>query len=183
MILALSVRSESRIGVWQTAGFIVGFLGALVVFSPWQNFHVDVFGAALCLLAAVSYAVSYVYMGRYLAGTKLSSVSLSAYQLLIAAAMLALTLPFDPSRRATLDLQSILAIVVLGALGTGIAYIINYTLIRTDGAARASTVTYVVPIVAVVLGVFVANEPLTITLVTGITLVLIGVSMIRKRVQ
>ena len=95
--------------------------------------------------------------------------------------MLAVTLPFDPSSRATIDLRSILAIVVLGVLGTGIAYIINYTLIRTDGAARASTVTYLIPVVAVLLGIFVADEPLTVTLVTGIALVLIGVSMIRKR--
>ena len=71
--------------------------------------------------------------------------------------------------------------MVLGILGTGIAYVLNYQIITSDGATAASTVTYLLPVVAIVLGVLVLNETVTAITLAGIALVLGGVALARVR--
>ena len=71
------------------------------------------------------------------------------------------------------------AIAVLGIIGTGFAYVLNYQIITSDGATVASTVTYLLPVVAIVLGVLVLNESVTVTVLAGIALVLAGVALTR----
>jgi len=53
------------------------------------------------------------------------------------------------------------AVAILGIIGTGIAYVLNYQIITSEGATIASTVTYFLPVVAIVLGVLVLGENIT----------------------
>jgi drug/metabolite transporter (DMT)-like permease len=69
---------------------------------------------------------------------------------------------------------------VLGIIGTGIAYVLNYQIITSEGASAASTVTYLLPVVAVVLGVLVLGESITVLVLVGIALVLAGVALSRR---
>jgi len=66
-------------------------------------------------------------------------------------------------------------------LGTGVAYVLNYQIITSEGATVAATVTYLLPVVAIVLGVLVLGETVTITVLAGIALVLAGVALTRPR--
>jgi EamA-like transporter family len=68
------------------------------------------------------------------------------------------------------------------ALGTGLAYLLNYRLIQDEGATTASTVTYLLPIVAVILGAIVLSEPITWNLFAGTAIVLAGVAASDQRV-
>ncbi len=77
--------------------------------------------------------------------------------------------------------ESVAAIVVLGVIGTGFAYVLNYQIITSEGATVASTVTYLLPVVAIVLGVSVLGESVTATVLAGIALVLAGVALTRRR--
>jgi len=74
-------------------------------------------------------------------------------------------------------------VVILGVIGTGIAYVLNYQIITSEGATIASTVTYLLPVVAIVLGVLVLGESVTITALAGIALVLAGVALTRHHAQ
>jgi drug/metabolite transporter (DMT)-like permease len=74
------------------------------------------------------------------------------------------------------------SILTLGALGTGIAYLLNYRLIADEGATAASTVTYLLPIVAVLLGILALGEPLTWNVVAGTALILAGVALAEGRI-
>ena len=67
-------------------------------------------------------------------------------------------------------------------LGTGIAYLLNYRLIADEGATAASTVTYLLPIVAVLLGILALGEPLTWNVVVGTALILAGVALAEGRI-
>jgi drug/metabolite transporter (DMT)-like permease len=134
-----------------------------------------------CLAASVSYAVSYVYMDRYLAHRGLSPVVLSACQLLAASAMLAVALGVSGVQTPHWTVESVTALAILGVLGTGFAYVLNYQIITSEGATVASTVTYLLPVVAIVLGVLVLSETITVIVLTGIALVLIGVALTRLR--
>jgi drug/metabolite transporter (DMT)-like permease len=72
------------------------------------------------------------------------------------------------------------AIAVLGIIGTGLAYVLNYQIITSEGATVASTVTYLLPVVAIVLGVLILKESITVMVLAGIALVLAGVALTRR---
>jgi drug/metabolite transporter (DMT)-like permease len=185
VVLALAIRHQKTVTNWQAAGLILGFAGAVLIFTPWQAAS-DLFsaGGVECLAASVSYAVSYIYMDRYLARRGISPVLLSACQLLAAAVMLAVALGVSGVRTPHLTVETVAAVAVLGIIGTGIAYVLNYQIITSDGATAASTVTYLLPVVAIVLGVLVLNETITAITLAGIALVLAGVALTRvKRTQ
>jgi drug/metabolite transporter (DMT)-like permease len=67
--------------------------------------------------------------------------------------------------------------------GTGFAYVLNYQIITSEGATIASTVTYLLPVVAIVLGVLVLGESVTAIVLGGIALVLVGVALTRRRAK
>jgi drug/metabolite transporter (DMT)-like permease len=76
--------------------------------------------------------------------------------------------------------DAISALVLLGVIGTGIAYVINYRIITDDGPVLASTVTYLLPVVAVILGALVLSEPITLQLAAGVGVILTGVALTRR---
>lgn len=76
-------------------------------------------------------------------------------------------------------LAPVMALLVLGVLGTGLAYVINFALITSEGATGASVVTYLVPVTAAILGVAILGEPWTWLSVVGLVAILTGVSMAR----
>ena len=184
VVLALAVRHQKSVTSWQAAGLIVGFAGAVLIFTPWHTTG-GLFsaGGLECLAASVSYAVSYIYMDRFLARRGIGPVVLSACQLAAAAVMLAIALAVTGAPTPHVTAESVAAIAVLGIIGTGFAYVLNYQIITSEGATVASTVTYLLPVVAIVLGIVVLGESITAIVVAGIALVLLGVALTRRRTK
>jgi drug/metabolite transporter (DMT)-like permease len=120
-------------------------------------------------------------MDRFLAHRGIGSVVLSACQLAAASVMLAVALAVTGVRTPHVTAVSVAAIAVLGVIGTGFAYVLNYQIITSEGATVASTVTYLLPVIAIVLGVLVLSENITVTALAGIALVLTGVALTRRR--
>jgi drug/metabolite transporter (DMT)-like permease len=182
VVLALAVRHQKTMSKWQGAGLIVGFAGAVLIFSPWQAAS-ELFsaGGLECLAASVSYAISYIYMDRFLARRGVGAIVLSACQLAVAAVMLGIALGVSGVRTPHVTAENLAALAILGIIGTGFAYVLNYQIITSDGATVASTVTYLLPVVAIVLGVLVLSESITTTTLAGIALVLAGVALTRRR--
>ena len=118
-------------------------------------------------------------MDRDLAHPGIPPLVLSAGQLTAATVLLAIVFPFAGLQPVHLRWDAIAALAVLGCLGTGIAYILNYRLI-TDEGTTASVVTYLLPIVAVVLGAAILNDHITAQVVGGMIIVLIGVAITRR---
>src|SRR5262249_47310966 len=76
--------------------------------------------------------------------------------------------------------DALIGVAILGAAGTGLAYALNYRLTIDDGPTAASTVTYLLPGVSVLLGVAFLGEPLPWHVLLGLVLALLGVGMIRR---
>jgi drug/metabolite transporter (DMT)-like permease len=180
VVLALAVRHQKTLTSWQAAGLIVGFAGTVLIFTPWHTAGGLTSAGALECLAA---SVSYIYMDRFLARQGLSAIVLSACQLATVAVMLAIALAVTGVQTPHFTVQSVTAIAVLGITGTGFAYVLNYQIITSEGATAASTVTYLLPVVAIVLGVLVLGESVTVTVLAGIALVLAGVALTRYRAK
>ena len=182
MLLAIAVRHQQVFRARQAAGLLVGFGGATLIFSPWHATSSLVSAGGLeCLAASVSYAVSYIYMDRYLARRGINPIALAACQLLAAAIWLAVTLAVTGVRVPHAGAVELTGLVILGVIGTGVAYVLNYQIIASEGAAIASTVTYLLPVVAIVLGVLILGERITVAAVAGTALVLLGVALTRRR--
>jgi drug/metabolite transporter (DMT)-like permease len=122
-------------------------------------------------------------MDRYLAQRGMSPVTLSACQLLAAAVMLAIALAASGASTPHFTAASVTGVAILGVLGTGVAYVLNYQIITSEGATVASTVTYLLPVVAIVLGVVVLGENVTAIVLAGIALVLAGVALTRRHAK
>jgi drug/metabolite transporter (DMT)-like permease len=180
LVIAFATGHERRISAPKLIGFILGLAGTLLIFSPWESgTQIASAGGLACLGAAASYGVSYVYMDRFLARRSIPPLVLSASQLIAAAVLLAIVLPFAGLQSVHLRWDAIAALAVLGCLGTGIAYILNYRLI-TDEGTIASVVTYLLPIVAVILGAAILNDHITTQIIGGMLIVLIGVAITRR---
>ncbi|HKP89282.1 MAG TPA: DMT family transporter [Thermoleophilaceae bacterium] len=183
MLVSLAVLPEEPPTPARVAGLFVGFAGVLVVLGPWRDVGGELDGYLACFAAAGCYGLAYPYTRRVLAGRPESGVSLSAAQVLLGTLQLAPFAAITTSAPEAYPLDAVLALVALGAGGTGIAYVINYDLIRRAGAQLASTVTYVVPLFATVLGVLVLDEHLSWNQPMGAAVVLLGVALTQGRLS
>jgi drug/metabolite transporter (DMT)-like permease len=183
LLVSLVLLPEERPTRQRVAGLAIGFVGVIVVLGPWSGLGGRLLGNLACLGAAACYGLGFPYTRRYVSGRSESSVSLSAAQVLCGTLQLALVAPFLSSAPGHIRLDSVLSIVVLGALGTGLAYVLNYVVIRRAGAATASTVTYLIPLFSTALGVIVLGEGLTWNEPVGAAVVLLGVALSQGRLS
>lgn len=182
LVILLAGFPEERPGRGRLAGIVIGFVGVAVLLGPWRGLgggtltgHLACAGAALC------YGLGFPYTRRYLAGRPESGVVLSACQLSCASVVLALFLPLAHAPTAQIGFQGWGSVIALGALGSGLAYVFNYAVVRARGSAVASTVTYVIPVVSTVLGVVVLNESLHWNQPVGVAVLLAGVAFSQGR--
>jgi drug/metabolite transporter (DMT)-like permease len=166
----------------KVAGILVGFTGILVVVGIWNGAgNSEAVGALACLGAVACYGVGFPYIRRYLAPRGERPLALAAGQIAWAAVQL---LPFAALDRHPIGLltpQVVGAMLALGMLGTGIAYVWNFQVIERAGAATASTVTFLTPLVAIVVGAVLLGEPVTPNEPLGGLVVLLGVALAQGR--
>jgi drug/metabolite transporter (DMT)-like permease len=181
LLITVAIGTERNLGAVRTVGLLLGFVGTLVIFAPWHAAGVASWGALVCLIAAISYAVSYAYIGRNLSG-KLSSVALSASQLTGGVVLVAIAMPFTGGLdQVHLGVGPVIAVAILGVAGTGAAFVLNNRLIEDEGVVMATSVGYLIPIVSVLLGVFFLHEEWNIRILLGMVVVLAGVALSRRR--
>lgn len=178
MALSLVALSEDRPTRRRVAGLGLGFLGVLTVLGAWQGFSgLDFGGTAMALLASLSYPVGWIYVRRTLAGTGSSALALTGSQLFLATAQLALVTPLFTSTPSHFPLLPTLAVIALGALGTGLAVLLQYNLVQEVGPTTAQMVTYFIPVVATAAGVVVLGEHLGWNTPVGALVVLAGAAL------
>jgi drug/metabolite transporter (DMT)-like permease len=159
-------------------GVLIGFAGVVVVLGPWRHTGgAALLGTLACLGGATSYGLAFAYTRRFLSGRTESGVSLSAAQLLLGTVQLAVLAPLVAPMPHTPGWRAAGSLLVLGALGTGIAYILNYRVLRAAGPTTASTVTYLIPVFSTVAGVVFLHEELTWNEPVGGLVVLAGVAL------
>ncbi|MFJ6651007.1 DMT family transporter [Streptomyces sp. NPDC091290] len=186
-LLTLTVAAltlpEERATSRKAIGLVAGFVGVVVLIGPWSDRLGSPSGQLACLGAALSYAIGFVYVRKFLSPRGVKPLAGAASQLIAATVIQAAVTPFLEWDTPVLTGRVTISVVALGLLSTGLAYILYFRLINDMGAVTASAVNYVVPVAAVVVGLLVLDEPVTWNLVVGGLVVLIGVGYAENRVK
>jgi drug/metabolite transporter (DMT)-like permease len=157
-----------RLNQWRIAGLFIGFIGVSLLANNQTSYHsaanpdTSLWGQytaiAACLLATLCYAISGSFTKKYMPNMP-PLVSSTGSQL---GASLALTLPAFWAMPATMPSpKAWTALIILGVACTGIAYILYFRLVNRAGPAKALTVTFLIPVFALVYGVAFLNETVT----------------------
>lgn len=161
-------------------GVVIGFVGIVLTARPWAaSPEVPLVGVLWMLAGTLSVGVSFVYARRFLSPLGLPPLALATWQTGLATLTLMLLTDFDGVGDIASDAHAFVgAIVGLGVLGTGLAYLIYYYLIEELGPVRASGATYIAPVVAVIIGVSV-GEPVSSLEIVALATILGGVVLIQ----
>lgn len=155
---------------------LVGFIGVGVTIGPAAlnvvgNGGAGLLGELAVLIAAASYGVGGLLSRRFAGSAQLVGPLCTQVPALIISLVIAYE--WNPPTHLP-SLKVIAAIATLGALGTGIAYLLFFWLIYHVGPTRTSLVTYLLPCTALLWGALLLNEPVTWNALAGLALVLLG---------
>lgn len=182
--LVLGTLFREKLGLKRWAGISLAFVGAAIIVvrgelsAIWQDFSGTLGRGELFMLGAVLSWVTYTILGRY-ALKGLSPLAATTYAAFFGFLMLATTLVLNPSALsdAAFNLNNLLAIVYLGALGTVVAFVWYYQGVQTLGPARAAIFTNLVPVFGVLLAMLLLGETLLPSVMFGGLLVITGVAI------
>ena len=159
------------------AGLVVGFGGAVLMALPAMGGASSALGVSLILMALVSYGIA-INLARPL------QQRYGAVPVLWRALGVALVLTAPLGLPAVLNgqwtMRPALAMLLLGAGGTAVANVLTATAAGRMGATKASATTFLIPVVALILGVVVRHEHVTVTSVIGAAICLCGAAIIRN---
>ncbi|TCO62558.1 drug/metabolite transporter (DMT)-like permease [Actinocrispum wychmicini] len=176
LVFVLLLLPDERPSARRLFGMATGFLGVLVVLGVWNGVESGpLIGTLSCLVATTCYGAAFAYTRRFLAGRPESATVLSAAQVTWGTVHLGLVAPLVEGIPQWPGWGAVAALVVMGALGTGLAYRLNFTVIRAAGSTVASTVTYVTPLFSTMLGAVFLQEPVGWNTASGAVLIIFGV--------
>ena len=164
---------KERLTISGIIGFALGFAGVIVLVgwktvSITQSFTLAVIAG---LVAALLYALAAPYTRKHL--SDVSAFTIATGSQLSAALIILPFIPFTiPATIPTIEV--IFAVMALGSFCTALAYILYFRLIRNIGVTKALTVTYLIPIFAMLWGMFFLNEPITLPMILGCFLIFLG---------
>jgi drug/metabolite transporter (DMT)-like permease len=183
LVIAHFWLRDERITLLRAGGLGIGFAGVVVLMGPDLGpaaLQGSLWGQAAVLGASVSYAAAATFARRYLRGQP--PMVQATIAVFMADALLWLTVPVAerPLRLPHLPITWF-ALVWLGLLGSCVAYLLYYYLINAWGAARATAVAYIFPVIGLILGVVFLGEPLHARLAAGTLLVVAGIAIVNRR--
>lgn len=183
LVISLAFRDQ-RPTFNQNLGIVLGFLGVTLVglgggevsvTSPW--------GIAILLVATLCYGIAMPYAKKFVSPLPYSPYVLATAQVSASAVVAAAPALIFGITYAPITVNAAWGIVALGVLGTGLAYVWNYRNIESAGSVIASSVTYVTPVIAVILGMLILGERLSTVQIVGGILVVISALVVQKRLR
>ncbi|KRE61329.1 DMT family transporter [Nostocoides sp. Soil756] len=196
VLATLAILPGSGLTGRRVGAVLLGFAGVVTIMEPWSaTSGPDLVGFAMALAGGASYGIGWTYNRRFLAGVDLGGFAMPAATLLTGLAlMVPVTLAWAATRPEGLAAVTaygepgsspgwlpLVCVLTLGVVGTGFAYVLQFDVVRGAGALVGSTVTYLIPVVSVVLGVLVLHEHLGAWQVLGFAVVLVSAWTVNRR--
>lgn len=180
VILAHFLADGERMTPLKVLGVGLGFGGVVVLMLPdlLQGVQASLWGQLAMIVSSISYAAATVFARNRLRGQP--PMASATGQLTMA---MLFTLPLSLILDRPYDLSpswaALASWVALAVLGSVLAYILYYSLLERASATFVSTVTYIIPVNGLLLGALVLGEPIGLSLIAGLGLILLGVLLVR----
>jgi len=182
IVLAPMFLPDERITLPKIAGLALGFAGVIMLVAPdlVNLSDSDLTGELMMLGAAICYGIGNVYSKRNVRGLRPMIPAL--FQVVFAAVIvvpmaLAVEHPIGSVQPAP---SAIVAVIWLGILGSGVAYLCYFTILAHWGATRTSMVAYLLPVVGIALGAAVMQDPVTVNRIVGTGLIIAGIALVNS---
>jgi drug/metabolite transporter (DMT)-like permease len=184
LVFILVIFREEKLKREQIFGLLIGALGVMTVVGVWKELGDNQLVGVIALLIAVScYGASYPYSTRNVIPLKLNPEALAAGQLIMAAITLLPLFLINGISNNSYPRQSVIAMLCLGIFGSGFAYIWNFSITAAAGSAIASSVTYLTPVVAVIVGRLYLGEVIVWHEIVGAIIVILGALLSQGRLN
>ena len=167
----------------QFIGIIIGLIGTAVLIFTGNNQEgsENYYYSILVLIATICYAMNVNLIKKYLSDVKPLAITTGNFLVMLVPAILILCFTdFSSKMNLPVTHHAMFFVMILGIVGTGVANVIFYKLIQISSPVFASSVTYLIPIVALMWG-FLDNEMLTPLQFFGAFIILIGVYLANKK--
>lgn len=182
VLFALLLLPSDRLTPRKLAAVLLGLVGVVLIAQPWTAAAgPDLIGFAIAVAGGASYGVGWTLNRRLLAHREVPGIAHPTALMVTGLPMVLVALlvwsglegwsPVAAHAPEALPL-ALLAVAALGVVGTGIAYILQFEVVRAVGPTVSATVTYLIPVVAVGLGVLVLGERLGVWEVVGAAVVI-----------
>jgi drug/metabolite transporter (DMT)-like permease len=182
LIVMLIAFREEKLKSEQVYGLLIGAIGVLVVLGIWQGIGDNQLTGVIALLIAVTcYGISFPYSKRNIIPLGLKPEAAATTQLVMAAITLLPFYLYDGISQDYYRPATFFAMLALGILGSGFAYIWNFSIIAAAGSSIASSVTYLTPVVAVFVGWLFLGETIAWHEPIGALLVILGAAISQGR--
>ena len=176
-VVISTIWLKIRLNFFQIMGVFIGLFGIVVLANP-DNVYISMKATILCLSAAFCYALSANYIQKF--AYKTNTIVLIGWSLVIASVLLLPITFFNlPSQFPSNNV--IFSILWLGVISTGVAFLGYVRLIEKVGAVKTATVAYFIPVFGVIWGYLFLGEPITLQILIGMILILIGIVFTNKR--
>jgi drug/metabolite transporter (DMT)-like permease len=184
LLAIMVVTRDEKPKLYQVVGILIGFIGVLTVLGAWRGLGDNPLWVILILLAAVTcYGFSFPYSRRFILPQKLQPESIAAGQVTMGALTLLPFFIYNGVEKYEFQPVPVLAMVALGVFGSGFAYIWNFKVMAIAGSAIASSVTYLTPVVAVIVGIIFLQESIYWYEPLGALIVLLGAAIGQNRIK
>jgi len=171
-LLAFALEGEDRASGLSLAGVGIGLGGVALLLGVDAGGGSDALvGGLMVILASFGYALGAWFLKRHIKGVQPLGVVAST---MTATALMVLPFAAIDPPSAMPEIDAVGSLVALGLLGTGVAFVIFYWLIGTEGPAKASLVAYVAPGFSLIYGVTLLDESFTVTTAAGLVLIVGG---------
>ena len=182
LVVMLIAFREEKLKAEQIYGLLLGGLGVMVVLGIWEGIGDNQLTGVIALLIAVTcYGISFPYSKRNIIPLGLKPEAAATTQLIMAAITLLPFYLYDGISQDNYRPVNIFAMLALGILGSGFAYIWNFSIIAAAGSSIASSVTYLTPVVAVFVGWLFLGEVIVWHEPVGALLVILGAAVSQGR--
>jgi len=184
LIAILLVNRSEQPKPAQIIGLIIGFAGVLIVLGAWNGLGDNPWWAVgILLLAVTCYGFSFPYTRKFVIPLGISSEAIVAQQLILASFTLLPIYLIDGLSFNPLTVGPVASMLALGVFGSGFAYLWNFKVMQIAGSAIASSVTYLTPVVAVIVGIIFLGEHITWNEPVGALVVLFGAAIAQERLK
>lgn len=184
LIAILLVNRSEKPKSGQIVGLFIGFAGVLIVLGAWNGLGENPWWAVgILLLAVTCYGFSFPYTRKFVIPLGYKTEAIVAQQLILASFTLAPIYLVDGISINSLPIGPVASMIALGVFGSGFAYMWNFKVMQIAGSAIASSVTYLTPVVAVIVGLIFLGERITWNEPLGALVVLVGAAIAQERIS